>query len=104
MFVTIYYRGNSLYRVKQRALLTFRHRLAAQRGAACGQAGGMAIRAVALGCRGSGGAFRAGRIGVWIAGVPDAGILTAVMLDVVALRKIGPSLPLLGGWRVAFNA
>ncbi|QEK93156.1 AI-2E family transporter YdiK [Achromobacter insolitus] len=75
----------------------FFNRLAGQRGLAAVKLAGQAIRAVALGIvvtavvqSGLGG------IGLWIAGVPAAGILTALMV-MLCLAQLGPFLPMLGG-------
>jgi predicted PurR-regulated permease PerM len=75
-------------------------RIAGERGAQAAKLAGAAIRAVALGIVVTAVTQSAlGGIGLWIAGVPGAGILTAVML-MLCLAQIGPMLPLLGG--VAF--
>jgi predicted PurR-regulated permease PerM len=75
----------------------FFNRLAGQRGLAAVKLAGQAIRAVALGIvvtavvqSGLGG------IGLWIAGVPAAGILTALMV-MLCLAQLGPFLPMLAG-------
>lgn len=75
----------------------FFNRLSGQRGVAAVRLAGQAIRAVALGIvvtavvqSGLGG------IGLWIAGVPAAGILTALMV-MLCLAQLGPLLPMLGG-------
>ena len=108
MFVTIiiagilYSQGEAAGRVVTR----FATRLAAQRGAEAVKLAGLAIRAVALGIVVTAVAQSAlGGIGLWIAGVPAAGILTAVML-MLCLAQIGPLLPLLGGvaWLFAHDA
>jgi len=58
---------------------------------------GASIRAVALGIVVTAILQSAlGGIGLWVAGVPGAGVLTAVML-MFCLAQIGPTLPLLGG-------
>jgi predicted PurR-regulated permease PerM len=99
MFVTIIIAGilYSQGEAAGRFVTRFATRLAAQRGAAAVKLAGLAIRAVALGIVVTAVAQSAlGGIGLWIAGVPAAGILTAVML-MLCLAQIGPSLPLLGG-------
>jgi predicted PurR-regulated permease PerM len=99
MFVTIIIAG-ILYNQGEAAarfVVRFATRLAAQRGAEAVKLAGLAIRAVALGIVVTAVAQSAlGGIGLWIAGVPAAGILTAVML-MLCLAQIGPLLPLLGG-------
>ena len=58
---------------------------------------GASVRAVALGIVVTAVLQSAlGGIGLWVAGVPGAGVLTAVML-MFCLAQIGPTLPLLGG-------
>jgi predicted PurR-regulated permease PerM len=99
MFVTIIIAGilYSQGEAAGRFVTRFATRLAAQRGAAAVKLAGLAIRAVALGIVVTAVAQSAlGGIGLWIAGVPAAGILTAVML-MLCLAQIGPLLPLLGG-------
>lgn len=99
MFVTIviagilYMQGESAARFMTR----FATRIAAQRGAAAVVLAGLAIRAVALGIVVTAVTQSAlGGIGLWVAGVPAAGILAAVML-MLCLAQIGPLVPLLGG-------
>ena len=99
MFVTIIIAGilYSQGEAAGRFVTRFATRLAAQRGAEAVKLAGLAIRAVALGIVVTAVAQSAlGGIGLWIAGVPAAGILTAVML-MLCLAQIGPLLPLLGG-------
>jgi predicted PurR-regulated permease PerM len=99
MFVTIIIAGilYSQGEAAGRFVTRFATRLAAQRGAAAVKLAGLAIRAVALGIVVTAVAQSAlGGIGLWIAGVPAAGILTAVML-MLCLAQIGPLVPLLGG-------
>jgi predicted PurR-regulated permease PerM len=99
MFVTIIIAGilYSQGEAAGRFVTRFATRLAAQRGAAAVKLAGLAIRAVALGIVVTAVAQSAlGGIGLWVAGVPAAGILTAVML-MLCLAQIGPLLPLLGG-------
>ncbi|GAB5095296.1 AI-2E family transporter YdiK [Caballeronia sp. LP006] len=80
-----------------RFIVRFATRVAAQRGAEAIKLAGLAIRAVALGIVVTAVTQSAlGGIGLWIAGVPAAGIITAVML-MLCLAQIGPLLPLLGG-------
>jgi predicted PurR-regulated permease PerM len=99
MFITIIIAGILYSQGDVAALFVtrFASRIAAQRGAAAVTLAGLAIRAVALGIVVTAVAQSAlGGIGLWIAGVPAAGILTAVML-MLCLAQIGPLLPLLGG-------
>ncbi len=75
----------------------FANRLAGQRGVAAIMLAASAIRAVALGIVVTAVVQSAlGGIGLWMAGVPAAGILTALML-MLCLAQLGPVLPLLGG-------
>ncbi|WP_092575946.1 AI-2E family transporter YdiK [Achromobacter sp. NFACC18-2] len=75
----------------------FANRLAGQRGVAAIMLAASAIRAVALGIVVTAVVQSAlGGIGLWMAGVPAAGILTALML-MLCLAQLGPILPLLGG-------
>jgi len=74
----------------------FANRLAGQRGVAAIMLAASAIRAVALGIVVTAVVQSAlGGIGLWMAGVPAAGILTALML-MLCLAQLGPILPLLG--------
>lgn len=75
----------------------FSNRLAGPRGVAAVRLAGAAIRAVALGIVVTAVVQSAlGGIGLWIAGVPAAGILTALMV-MLCLAQLGPLLPMLGG-------
>lgn len=75
----------------------FANRLAGQRGVAAIKLAASAIRAVALGIVVTAVVQSAlGGIGLWIAGVPAAGILTALMV-MLCLAQLGPILPMLGG-------
>lgn len=75
----------------------FANRLAGQRGVAAVRLAGAAIRAVALGIVVTAVVQSAlGGVGLWIAGVPAAGILTALMV-MLCLAQLGPFLPMLGG-------
>jgi predicted PurR-regulated permease PerM len=99
MFITIIIAGILYSQGDVAALFVtrFASRIAAQRGAEAVKLAGLAIRAVALGIVVTAVAQSAlGGIGLWIAGVPAAGILAAVML-MLCLAQIGPLLPLLGG-------
>jgi predicted PurR-regulated permease PerM len=99
MFITIIIAG-ILYSqgdVAARFMTRFATRLANQRGAEAVKLAGLAIRAVALGIVVTAVVQSTlGGIGLWVAGVPAAGILAAVML-MLCLAQIGPLLPLLGG-------
>jgi predicted PurR-regulated permease PerM len=78
-------------------ILRLATRIAGERGAQAAVLAGAAIRAVALGIVVTAVTQSAlGGIGLWIAGVPAAGILTAFML-MLCLAQIGPMLPMLGG-------
>ncbi|MGE8703963.1 MAG: AI-2E family transporter YdiK [Achromobacter sp.] len=75
----------------------FANRLAGQRGVAAIRLAASAIRAVALGIVVTAVVQSAlGGIGLWIAGVPAAGVLTALMV-MLCLAQLGPFLPMLGG-------
>ncbi|MDH1177695.1 AI-2E family transporter YdiK [Achromobacter mucicolens] len=77
--------------------LRFSNRLAGPRGVAAIKLAASAIRAVALGIVVTAVVQSAlGGIGLWIAGVPAAGILTALMV-MLCLAQLGPFLPMLGG-------
>lgn len=77
-------------------LRRFARRLAGSRGENALLLAGMAIRAVALGIVVTALTQSAlGGLGVWIAGVPFAGLLTVLML-LLCIAQIGPTLPLLG--------
>jgi predicted PurR-regulated permease PerM len=78
-------------------IVRFATRIAAQRGAEAVKLAGLAIRAVALGIVVTAVTQSAlGGIGLWVAGVPAAGVITAVML-MLCLAQIGPLPALLGG-------
>lgn len=78
-------------------ILRLAARIGGERGAQAVKLASAAIRAVALGIVVTAVTQSAlGGIGLWIAGVPGAAILTAVML-MLCLAQIGPMLPLLGG-------
>lgn len=99
MFVTIIISGILYSQGDQAArfVTRFATRLANERGAAVVKLAGLAIRAVALGIVVTAVVQSTlGGIGLWIAGVPAAGILAALML-MLCLAQIGPLLPLLGG-------
>ena len=75
----------------------FSNRLAGERGVAAVRLAGAAVRAVALGIVVTAVVQSAlGGLGLWIAGVPAAGILTALMV-MLCLAQLGPFLPMLGG-------
>jgi len=75
----------------------FANRLAGMRGVAAIRLAGAAVRAVALGIVVTAVVQSAlGGVGLWIAGVPSAGILTALMV-MLCLAQLGPFLPMLGG-------
>lgn len=77
--------------------LRFSNRLAGQRGVAAIRLAASAIRAVALGIVVTAVVQSAlGGIGLLIAGVPAAGVLTALMV-MLCLAQLGPFLPMLGG-------
>ncbi|MGF6753433.1 AI-2E family transporter YdiK [Paraburkholderia sp. GAS42] len=98
MFITIIIAG-ILYTNGEKAaafMTRFASRIAAQRGEGAIKLAALAVRAVALGIVVTAVTQSAlGGIGLWVAGVPGAGILTAVML-MLCLAQIGPLLPLLG--------
>lgn len=72
-------------------------RLGGPRGEDAIQLAGQSIRAVALGIVFTAIAQSAlGGFGLWVAGVPFAGVLTAVMLF-FCIIQVGPGIPLLGG-------
>ncbi|WP_240648224.1 AI-2E family transporter YdiK [Pararobbsia silviterrae] len=78
-------------------MMRFAARTAGERGTAAIRLTGLSIRAVALGIVVTAIAQSAiGGIGLWICGVPGAGILTAIML-MLCLAQIGPLPPLVGG-------
>jgi predicted PurR-regulated permease PerM len=79
-----------------RTVLDVANRIAPERGAAAVRLGGLAIRAVALGIVVTAAAQSAlAGIGLLVAGVPGAGVLTALIL-ILCLAQIGPLLPLAG--------
>lgn len=78
-------------------VVRFATRIAGLRGAEAVKLAGLAVRAVALGIVVTAVTQSAlGGIGLYVAGVPAAGIITAIML-MLCLAQIGPLLPLLGG-------
>lgn len=80
-----------------RYLLRFASRVAGERGAESVRLAGLAIRGVALGIVVTAVIQAAlGGLGLWLAAVPAAGLLTALIL-ILCLTQIGPFLPLLGG-------
>lgn len=98
MFITVIIAGILYMQGEQAAAFVtrFATRIAGLRGAEAIKLAGLSIRAVALGIVVTAVTQSAlGGIGLWIAGVPAAGILTAVML-MFCLAQIGPLLPLLG--------
>jgi predicted PurR-regulated permease PerM len=99
MFITLIISG-ILYMNGEMAagfVMRFASRIAKERGTAAIRLTGLAIRAVALGIVVTAITQSAlGGIGLWISGVPGAGILTALML-MFCLAQIGPLPPLLGG-------
>ncbi|WP_246257431.1 AI-2E family transporter YdiK [Pararobbsia alpina] len=99
MFITLIISG-ILYMHGEAAagiVMRFASRVAKERGTAAIRLTGLAIRAVALGIIVTAITQSAlGGLGLWISGVPGAGILTALML-MFCLAQIGPLPPLLGG-------
>lgn len=98
MFITVIIAGILYMQGEQAAtfITRFATRIAAQRGAEAVKLAGLSIRAVALGIVVTAVTQSAlGGLGLWVAGVPAAGILTALML-MFCLAQIGPLLPLLG--------
>lgn len=78
-------------------MMRFASRVAGERGTAAVRLTGLSIRAVALGIVVTAITQSAlGGIGLWISGVPGAGILTAIML-MLCLAQIGPLPVLVGG-------
>ena len=77
-------------------VVRFAARIAAERGAAAVRLGALSIRAVALGIvvTAAAQAVLAG-LGLYVARVPGAGILTALIL-ILCLAQIGPAIPLIG--------
>ncbi|MFP3568042.1 AI-2E family transporter YdiK [Paraburkholderia sp. SIMBA_030] len=77
-------------------MVRFATRIAAERGAAAVRLSALSIRAVALGIVVTAAAQAAlGGLGLYVAGVPGAGVLTALIL-ILCLAQIGPALPLIG--------
>ncbi|TAL98488.1 MAG: AI-2E family transporter YdiK [Paraburkholderia sp.] len=98
MFITVIISGILYMNGEQAAafMTRFAGRIAGQRGEGAIKLAGLAVRAVALGIVVTAVTQSAlGGIGLWVAGVPGAGILTALML-MLCLAQIGPLLPLLG--------
>ncbi|SAL86337.1 membrane protein [Caballeronia terrestris] len=78
------------------SVVRFATRIAAERGAAAVRLSALAIRAVALGIVMTAAVQAAlGGLGLYVAGVPGAGVLTAVIL-ILCLAQVGPALPLIG--------
>jgi predicted PurR-regulated permease PerM len=78
------------------SVVRFAARIAAERGAAAVRLSALSIRAVALGIVVTAAVQAAlGGLGLYIAGVPGAGVLTAVIL-ILCLAQIGPAIPLIG--------
>jgi predicted PurR-regulated permease PerM len=77
-------------------MVRFATRIAAERGAAAVRLSALSIRAVALGIVVTA-AVQAGLggLGLYVAGVPGAGMLTVLIL-ILCLAQIGPALPLIG--------
>jgi len=79
-----------------RNVVRFAARVAGERGTAAVRLGALSIRAVALGIVVTAAAQAAlAGLGLYVAGVPGAGILTALVL-ILCLAQIGPAIPLLG--------
>ena len=99
MVVTLVIAG-VLYAEGERAsafVQRFADRIAPSHGAEAVRLAGASVRAVALGIVVTAVIQSAlGGIGLWIAGVPGAGLLTAVLL-MLCLAQIGPFLPMVGG-------
>ncbi|SAL67311.1 AI-2E family transporter YdiK [Caballeronia humi] len=75
-------------------VVRFATRIAAERGAAAVRLSALAIRAVALGIVVTAAVQAAlGGLGLYVTGVPGAGVLTAVIL-ILCLAQVGPALPL----------
>jgi predicted PurR-regulated permease PerM len=98
MFVTIIITG-VLYMQGEKAaayIIRFAERVGPRYGAEAVRLAGAAIRAVALGIVVTAVLQSAlGGIGLAVAGVPGAGVLTALML-MLCLAQVGPGLPLFG--------
>ncbi|TAM02724.1 MAG: AI-2E family transporter YdiK [Paraburkholderia sp.] len=99
MFVTVIITG-VLYSQGEHAgayVVRFADRVSPEHGAETIRLAGASIRAVALGIVITAVIQSAlGGIGLWVAGVPGAGVLTAVLL-MMCLAQIGPVLPMVGG-------
>ena len=99
MFVTVIITG-VLYAQGERAgayVLRFADRVSPSHGTEAVRLAGASIRAVALGIVVTAVVQSAlGGLGLWVAGVPGAGVLTAVLL-MMCLAQIGPVLPMVGG-------
>jgi predicted PurR-regulated permease PerM len=79
-----------------RTVMRFAARIGAERGVDAVRLGALSIRAVALGIVVTAIAQAAlGGVGLYVASVPGAGVLTAVIL-ILCLAQIGPSIPLIG--------
>jgi predicted PurR-regulated permease PerM len=77
-------------------MVRFATRIAAERGAAAVRLSALSIRAVALGIVVTAAVQAAlGGLGLYVAGVPGAGMLTVLIL-ILCLAQIGPALPLIG--------
>lgn len=99
MFVSIVISGILYMKGDQAAqfVTRFAIRLANERGAGAVKLVGASIRAIALGIIVTALAQSVlGGIGLWVAGVPAAGLLTALML-MLCVAQLGPLLPMLGG-------
>jgi predicted PurR-regulated permease PerM len=78
------------------SVVRFAARIAAERGAAAVRLSALSIRAVALGIVVTAAAQAVlGGLGLYVAGVPGTGVLTAVIL-ILCLAQIGPAIPLIG--------
>ncbi len=94
--VILYLRGE----IAAGAVIRFARRLSGDRGEFAVRLGGQAIRAVALGIVVTAVVQSLmGGLGLWLAGVPYAAFLTAMML-MLCIAQVGPSLPLIigAGW------
>ena len=99
MFVTVVITGVLYMQGEQAAsfITRFSARVSPNHGPEAVQLAGASIRAVALGIVVTAVLQSAlGGIGLAVAGVPGAGVLTALML-LLCLAQIGPGLPLIGG-------
>jgi predicted PurR-regulated permease PerM len=89
--------------VAAQGLIRFSRRLAKDRGEAAVILAGQAIKAVAMGIVITALVQSAlGGLGLWIAGIPFAGVITAVMFA-FCIAQLGPAIPLLAavGWLFA---